>query len=109
LQPARLHGQRAFQADFFAGGKEAFERRVAQFFVGENGEYHGNANAVVGPTIDEEKVKEQSRGKSYGDIQSALEAIKGIENVDVKFSPFWVRTVPNDTKRINIEFKLNES
>lgn len=48
LQPARLHGQRAFQADFFAGGKEAFERRVAQFFVGENGEYHGNANAVVG-------------------------------------------------------------
>lgn len=65
-------------------------------------------NAVVGPTIDEEKVKEQSRGKNYGDIQSALEAIKGVENVDVKFSPFWVHTVPNDTKRINVEFKLNE-
>ncbi len=80
-------------------------------FSGQGGNFitHITANAVVGPTIDEEKVKEQSRGKSYGDIQSALEAIKGIENVDVKFSPFWVRTVPNDTKRINIEFKLNES
>ncbi|QHU92223.1 hypothetical protein GWK76_02750 [Candidatus Saccharibacteria bacterium oral taxon 488] len=85
----------------------------AQFaqFSGRGGNFiaHITANAVVGPTIDEEKVKEQSRGKSYGDIQSALEAIKGIENVDVKFSPFWVRTVPNDTKRISIEFKLNES
>jgi len=47
LQPARLHGQRAFQADFFAGGKEAFERRMAEVRVGEDGENHGDADAVI--------------------------------------------------------------
>ena len=47
VQPARLHGQRAFQADFFAGGKEAFERRMAEVLVSEDGENHGDADAVI--------------------------------------------------------------
>ena len=67
------------------------------------------ANAVVGPTIDESKAKEQSKGKSYGDIQGSLESIEGVQDVDIKFSPFWVRTVPNDVKRITIEFKLQDA
>lgn len=64
------------------------------------------ANASVGPSIDEVKVREQARGKSYGDIQASLEAIEGINDVDTKFWPFWVRTVPANTNRITIEFKL---
>lgn len=67
------------------------------------------ANGVVGPAIDEAAVKEQVRGKNYGDIQASLEAIEGVDDVDTKFWPFWVRTVPNDVKRITIEFKLQNA
>lgn len=67
------------------------------------------ANGTVGPTIDEDQVKEQSRGKRYGEIQSSLEAIEGIEDVDTQFWPFWVRTVPNNVDRITVEFKLENA
>lgn len=65
-----------------------------------------SATGRVGPKIDEQAVKEQVKGKIYGDVQSSLESLQGIKDVDVKFSFFWVRTVPNDTNKIHIEFKL---
>ena len=65
-------------------------------------------NATVGPSIDEAKVKEQVKGKTFGDIQAQLESINGVDDVDVKFWPFWVRTIPNDVTRIGVEFKLHE-
>lgn len=67
------------------------------------------ANGTVGPTIDENSVKEQAKGKTYGEIQSDLEAISGVDNVDIQFWPFWVRTVPNDTSKITVKFKLQDA
>jgi hypothetical protein len=67
------------------------------------------ATAKIGPKIEDSVVKESSKGKRYGEIQSSLEAIQGVDSVDVKFSPFWVTTAPNDVKKINVEFKLHES
>ncbi len=67
------------------------------------------ATAKFGPKIDDATVKSEARGKKYGDVQSAIEVISGVENVDVKFSYFWVRTVPNDENRITVEFNLDES
>ena len=67
------------------------------------------ATAKIGPKIDDEAVKESAKGKKYGDIQSSIEAIQGVDNVDIKFSPFWVSSAPNDTKKINVQFNLNES
>lgn len=64
------------------------------------------ATGQTGPKINEQAVKEQVKGKIYGDVQSSLESLEGIKDVDVKFSFFWVRTVPNDTNKIHIEFKL---
>lgn len=66
-----------------------------------------SANGKVGPKIDETAIKEYAKGKNFGDIQSHIEAISGVDSVDVKFSPFWVSSTPNDTKRITIEFKVN--
>lgn len=64
----------------------------------------------VGPKIEDDKIKEQVKGKPYGEIQTELKAIEGISDADTKFWPFWVSTVPEDTKKIKIEFKLqNES
>jgi hypothetical protein len=78
---------------------------------GENGAFGANlvANAKIGPKINDEEVKTQAAGKRYGDIQASLEAIQGVESVDVKYSPFWVTVAPNDTKRISVEFKLNDN
>jgi hypothetical protein len=67
------------------------------------------ANAKVGPKIDDNAIKNAAKGKRYGDIQSNIESIPGVDNVDVKFSPFWVSSAPNDVKRISVEFNLNES
>lgn len=66
------------------------------------------ANALVGPTVDEAKTKEEAKGKNYGDIQNSLEKIEGVQDVDTKFWPFWVRKVPKDVDRISIEFKLQD-
>lgn len=79
--------------------------------VGEDGVCTATmtATARFGPQIDDSNVKAEARGKRYGDVQSAIEQISGVESVDVQFSPFWVRTVPNDENRITIEFNLDES
>lgn len=65
------------------------------------------ATAKIGPKIDDAAIKNQAKGKRYGDIQSSIEAIQGIDDVDVKFWPFWVSSAPNDTNRIEVEFNLN--
>ncbi|HET6746991.1 MAG TPA: hypothetical protein VFH06_02700 [Candidatus Saccharimonadales bacterium] len=65
------------------------------------------ATAKIGPKIDDNAIKESAKGKRYGDIQSSIESIQGVDNVDVKFFPFWVNAAPNDTNRISIEFNLN--
>jgi len=67
------------------------------------------ATAKVGPKIDDDAIKNEAKGKRYGDIQSAIETIQGVDNVDIKFWPFWVSSAPSDTKKISIEFNLNES
>ena len=65
-------------------------------------------NGKVGPKIDEEALKNYAKGKRFGEIQSYTKNINGVENVDVKFSPFWVSAAPGDTKKISVEFKVND-
>ncbi len=64
-------------------------------------------NGKIGPKIDEVALKEYAKGKRYGEIQSYVNDINGVDSVDVKFSPFWVSSAPNDIKRITVEFKVN--
>lgn len=68
-----------------------------------------SANGKIGPKIDQNKIKQSSKGKEFGDIQAQIEAIDGIDNVEVKFSPFWVNRVPDNDKRITVEFRVDES
>ena len=62
----------------------------------------------IGPEIDEAQIKDQVKGRRFGDIQSSLQAIEGISDVDVKFSYFWVRVVPENPEKITVEFKLED-
>jgi hypothetical protein len=64
------------------------------------------ATGQIGPKIDEAQIKNQVKGKIYGEVQSTLKQINGIQNVDVKFSYFWVQTVPNNVNKINIQFQI---
>lgn len=66
------------------------------------------ASAKIGPQINDDEIKNLAKGKRYGDVQANIEAIQGVDDVDIKFWPFWVSSVPNDTKKISIEFQLNE-
>ncbi len=65
-----------------------------------------NATGRIGPQINESQIKDLVKGKRYGEVQQALESQNGIKSVDVQFSYFWVRTVPNNTSKITIEFKV---
>lgn len=67
-----------------------------------------NATGRIGPKIEEDVVKEDVRGLIYGEVQSLLESRSGIKEVDVQFSYFWVRTVPEDTDKIKVEFKVED-
>lgn len=67
-----------------------------------------STNGKIGPKIDDDKIKEQARGKKYGEIQSSLESVNGVSDVDVKFWPFWVSTAPDNVKKISVEFNLDE-
>lgn len=66
-----------------------------------------STNGKIGPKIDETALKEYAKGKRFGEIQDYVKQINGVEDVDVKFSPFWVTSAPNDTKKIQVEFKVN--
>lgn len=66
------------------------------------------ATAQIGPKINDETVKNESKGKKFGEIQQNLESIPNVDSVDVKFFPFWVSTVPEDSSKITVEFKLDE-
>lgn len=65
-----------------------------------------NANGAVGPQINEDQIKQQVKGKNYGQVQQSLQSIDGIKQVDTQFSYFWVTTVPNDINKITIQFKV---
>lgn len=63
----------------------------------------------VGPKINENEIKEKVKGKRFGEVQSQLEKIDGVGSVDVKFSFFWVRVVPDNIDKIDIEFSLEDA
>lgn len=67
-----------------------------------------SAEGAIGPSINEDELKEQVAGKRLGEIQSDLESREGVTSVDVRFSFFWVRTIPENTDKISIEFDLSD-
>lgn len=63
----------------------------------------------IGPNIDETSIKDQVKGMRYGDAQELLQSIEGVSSADVKFSYFWVTSIPNDINKIDVEFVINNA
>ena len=62
-----------------------------------------------GPDINKEDIKNQVKGKNFGDAQSILSSINNVSNVDIKFPYFWVTTIPNDINKITVEFQISNA
>ena len=62
------------------------------------------ASGQVGPNIDDEALAKQLVGRRAGEIQQLIEPIQGVEDVEVKFSPFWVTKAPKNADKITIKF-----
>lgn len=78
-------------------------------FVANDSNYTAviSSTAKIGPSIDVAEIKDRAVGKQSGEIVSDIESIAGVSNVQVKFSPFWVRSV-SDQSKLKVEFTVDE-
>ena len=58
--------------------------------------------ATAGPQIDTAALKNQIKGMKSADVKALLQNNPDITDVSVKFSPFWVSSVPKKTSKITI-------
>lgn len=64
--------------------------------------------AYVGAKIDLASLKNKMAGKRFGEIEAIANEIPDVQNVDVKFSPFWVTSAPAADK-IEISFTIQKN
>lgn len=60
---------------------------------------------TAGPKLDEEAIKRDAAGKKAGDIEEVLTTYPGVEGVKVRYSPFWVTSVPKNVEKITVEYE----
>lgn len=60
-------------------------------------------SVTAGPQFDENAIKEYARGKKRGEIEKFVGAMPGVNNVEVKYSPFWVMSTPKAADKITID------
>jgi hypothetical protein len=101
--------QDKFNQKIYESGDNSVQ--FSQFTAADGGvsSVKAQSTAQVGPKIDDKQLATQLKGKRSGEIVQQVEAIEGVEKVDVKFSPFWVTKAPA-AEKIKITFVLkNES
>ncbi|HSX17325.1 MAG TPA: hypothetical protein VLH86_04450 [Patescibacteria group bacterium] len=59
-------------------------------------------SVVAGPDLKTDDLKKQVAGKKAGDAKEAIKQNPGVTEVDVKYSPFWVSSIPKKTSKITI-------
>ena len=60
----------------------------------------------TGPRVTESMISEKSLGKKIGEVQSQLKSIKGISDVKIDSSYFWVTSVPSDPNKVSFEITV---
>lgn len=61
-----------------------------------------SAKSVAGPQLDTAKLKTQIMGMKAGAIKDLIKQTPGVTDVQVKYSPFWVSSVPKKADKITI-------
>ncbi len=57
----------------------------------------------TGPEINEQIIADKTLGHKVGEVQTLIKSIKGIADVDVETSYFFVTSIPNDINKVQIE------
>ncbi len=57
---------------------------------------------IVGSELNVATIKKQIAGKKAGDAQSIIKQYPGVTNVTVRYSPFWVNSIPKSTGKITV-------
>lgn len=61
--------------------------------------------SVAGSSLDTNSLKKQVAGKKAADAKSIIKANPSVTDVDVKYSPFWVSSIPKKTSKITIQIE----
>jgi len=61
-----------------------------------------SATAIVGPNISVSSIKNQIKGKSLKGVVAAIRQDPDVTGVSVKFSPFYVTSVPSNQSNITV-------
>ncbi|MBR5418943.1 hypothetical protein IK110_01710 [Candidatus Saccharibacteria bacterium] len=59
----------------------------------------------TGPRVTDEIVAEMALGRKVGEVQSRLRSTKGVSEVKIDTSYFWVTSIPDDINKVQIEIK----
>ncbi|MBM3209762.1 hypothetical protein FJZ39_00225 [Candidatus Saccharibacteria bacterium] len=99
--------ENADEQKIYENGKD--EVVFSEFAAGDTPTVRVAAEGELGPQIRDNDIKQLAAGKRLGEIQSTIESIDGVENVDVDFWPFWVRVVPDNPERVSVEFNVQRA
>ena len=61
-----------------------------------------STKSVAGPHLNIDQLKTQLAGMKSADIKQLIKQTPGVTDVQVKFSPLWVNTVPKKTAKVII-------
>ena len=64
--------------------------------------------AVAGPKLDAEVLKQAITGLKSGEVKDRIKAYPGVEEAEVKYSPFWVTKAPKPEKT-TLQFEKSSS
>lgn len=91
----------------FSNGSDKIAFNSFQKFDNNTYSVRLSTTGYIGTKIDVDSLAKQVAGKRYGEIQAIVNQISNVNNVDIKFSPFWVTSAPTDTKKIDIKFSIS--
>ncbi len=88
--------------------KEEEIKAYVESFKKDKDVYTAKLKTIVktGPEVTEQMVSEKTLGKKIGEVQSLLKSIKGVSEVKVDTSYFWVTSVPNDPNKVSFEITV---
>lgn len=64
-----------------------------------------STTVVVGPDINIDQIRTELAGKKKSQAEELLKAREGVIDPTVKFSPFWVSSVPGKASKVTIEIQ----
>jgi len=68
-----------------------------------------STTSLAGPQLNAASLKTQLAGMKSGDVQSYIKQTPGVTSVTVKFSPFWVSSVPKKATKVTISIEKASS